>query len=93
MRNVIKYNMYEIEFSKQAIKDLRSIDKNYIATMFEKLKLLAINPYDKTLDIKKLKGLAAYRLRVGEYRVIYEIEKNKLVITIIKVQSRGNVYG
>jgi mRNA interferase RelE/StbE len=85
--------MYEIEFSKQAIKDLQRIPKNYAVILFAKIKLLAVNPYDQALDIKKLKAINGYRLRVGEYRVIYEIEKEKLLILIVKVQIRGNVYG
>lgn len=85
--------MYEIEFTKQALKDLQRIPLNYALTIFEKLKKLSVNPYNKELDIKKLKGLPGYRVRVGEYRVLYDIEAKKLVINIIKVQSRGNVYG
>ena len=40
---------------------------------------MAINPYEQSLDIKKLKGIEGYRMRVGEYRVIYEIENQKLI--------------
>lgn len=85
--------MYGIEFSKQAIKDLQRIPKNYAEIILKKIKLLALDKNNKQLNIKKLKGLEAYRLRVGEYRVIYEISNKKLVITIIKIQTRGNVYG
>jgi mRNA interferase RelE/StbE len=86
--------MYRVEFTRQATKDLKQIPKEYIALIMNKLKTLAINPYEKNLDIKKLKGIeGAYRLRIGLYRVVYEIENKKLLITIIKVQSRGNIYG
>ena len=85
--------MYEVEFNKQAIKDLKRIPKNYATLIFEKIKILAKDPSNKALNIKKLKGIEGYRLRVGEYRVIYEIENNRLIINIIKIQSRGSVYG
>ena len=85
--------MYDIEFTKQALKDLQRIPRNYTVAIFEKIKKLSVNPYNEELDIKKLKGVPGYRLRVGEYRVVYEIEAKKLVINIIKIQSRGNVYG
>lgn len=85
--------MYKVEFTKQAIKDLQRIPKNYTMKIFDRIKLLAKGPFNEGLDIKKLKGVQGYRLRVGEYRVIYEMEKDKLVINVIKIQSRGNVYG
>ncbi len=85
--------MYEVEFNKQAIKDLKRISKNYATLIFEKIKILAKDPSNKALNIKKLKGIEGYRLKVGEYRVIYEIENNRLIINIIKIQSRGSVYG
>ncbi|WP_425362812.1 type II toxin-antitoxin system RelE family toxin [Candidatus Tisiphia endosymbiont of Hybos culiciformis] len=86
--------MYDIEFAKQAIKDLRRIPKDYASHIVNRIKLVAIDPYGVELDIKKLKATdKAYRLRIGNYRVIYEIEEQKLLVTIIKIQSRGNVYG
>jgi mRNA interferase RelE/StbE len=85
--------MYNIEFTKQAIKDLRKIPRNNVSKVIEKIKILSVNPRDSKLDIKQLKGVDGYRLRVGDYRVIYEIEDAKLIIKVIKVQSRGNVYG
>lgn len=86
--------MYNIEFTKQAMKDLHRIPQNYATLIIKKIKQLSINPYDAVLEIKKLKGIEeVYRLRVGDYRVIYELEDKKLLINIIKIQSRGNVYG
>ncbi len=85
--------MYEINFTKQAVKDLRKIPKDYLSNILEKVKKLSVNPYSLELDIKKLKGIEAYRLRVGEYRIIYGIKGQELIINIIKVRSRGNVYG
>ena len=85
--------MYEIELGKQALKDLQKLQLKQKELILSKIKLLAVNPYEQNLDIKKLKGIEGYRMRVGEYRVIYEIINNKLIVRIIKIQSRGNVYG
>jgi len=85
--------MYDIEFTKQATKDLLRIPKGYSVLIIDKIKKLAVDPYSKELDIKKLKGTEGYRLRVGEYRVIYDFDKKKLIVQIVKIQSRGNVYG
>jgi mRNA-degrading endonuclease RelE of RelBE toxin-antitoxin system len=49
--------MYEIEFNKQAIKDLKRIPKNYAALIFEKIRILANDPSNKALNTKKLKGI------------------------------------
>ena len=43
-------------------------------------------------DIKKLKGQEAYRLRVGDYRILYTIEYDVLVITVVAAGNRGQVY-
>lgn len=86
--------MYDIEFTKQAMKDLHRIPQNYAVLIIKKIKQLSINPHDTVLATKKLKGIEElYRLRIGNYRIIYEIKDKKLLINIIKIQSRGNVYG
>lgn len=86
--------MYDIEFTKQALKDLQRVPKNYAVLILKKIKQLSIKPYDKALDVKKLQGIDnAYRLRIGDYRVIYEIENKKLLINVVKIQSRGSVCG
>lgn len=85
--------MYSIEFTKQAAKDITRIPKNQSINIIDRIKKLADNPYSKELDVKKLNGIEGYRLRVGTYRVIYEIHNKKLIVSVIKIQSRGNVYG
>lgn len=91
--NDLFYAMYNVEFTKQATKDLLCIPNNYSVAIIIKIKKMVVNPYSQELDVKKLKGAEGYRLRVGEYRVIYNIDSGKLIIQIIKIQSRGNVYG
>ena len=59
----------------------------------EKLEQLKQNPLDETLDIKSLQGYEnLYRLRIGQVRLIYQIENDKLIIFIIKAGSRGDIY-
>jgi mRNA interferase RelE/StbE len=86
--------VYEVEFTKSSVKDIKSISGKDIAKIMAKIRILSLNPYSDSLDIKKLKGFnKAYRLRIGEYRVIYEINNNKLVIKVVKIAIRGDVYG
>jgi len=85
--------LYIVEFTRNSAKELKAIDPQASVQIMHKIKILAVNPTDKALDIKKLKGFSsAYRLRVGNYRVIYEIQDTKLVITIVKIGSRGDIY-
>ncbi len=85
--------MYNIRFTKEAIKELNLIPKNYSDLIRKKLLTLAENPYNINNNIKRLKTKEeTYRLRVGDYRVIYEIINDLLIIEIIKIKPRGNAY-
>ncbi|MCC8419065.1 MAG: type II toxin-antitoxin system RelE/ParE family toxin [Rickettsia endosymbiont of Glossina mortisans submortisans] len=57
--------------------------------MLEKLEQLKLNPYKENNNIEKLIGYDGYRLRIGDYRVIYRINKGKLEILVINVDVRG----
>ena len=86
--------MYIVEFTRSSAKELKAIDSKASAKIIKKIKVLAGFTANKALDIKKLKGLSnAYRLRIGSYRVIYEIKNTTLIITIVKIGSRGDIYG
>ena len=57
-----------------------------------KLHELAYNPDNQDLDIDILKGRKGFRLRVGQYRVIYTRQDDQLIIEVVKVRSRGDIY-
>lgn len=61
-------------------------------TIREKLVAIAADPYAEHPNSKKLQGREGYRLRVGDWRVIYEIQNDVLVILVLKVAPRGEVY-
>ncbi len=84
--------IYNIEFSPRAEKDYKNLDfdiitKKRIARVIENLK---INPI--TTNSKKLKNSDYWRIRVGDYRIIYYIENDKLIILIIKIGHRREIY-
>ena len=56
----------------------------------EKVELVARDPFSSIP--KKLQGRSGYCLRVGDWRIIYEINKDKVVIIVLKVATRGEVY-
>jgi mRNA interferase RelE/StbE len=84
--------MYEIFFTKQADRALRKMSRNTARLIREKLDQLAQDPYARNPNVTKLQGRPGYRLRVGDWRVIYELEDDRLVIMVLKVAPRGGVY-
>jgi mRNA interferase RelE/StbE len=84
--------MYEILFTKQADRALRKMSRKTARLIREKLDQLAQDPYARNPNVTKLQGRPGYRLRVGDWRVIYELEDDRLVILVLKVAPRGGVY-
>lgn len=80
--------MYKLEWTKRALSDLKDFDNFTLQRIVKKINELSISPFSK--DIKRLKGARGYRLRVGDYRVIFDIEKDS--IFILKVGHRKNIY-
>ena len=57
-----------------------------------KLHEVVLNPDNPDLDIDILKGRKGFRLRVGQYRVIYTRQDDQLIIEVVKIRSRGDIY-
>jgi mRNA interferase RelE/StbE len=84
---------YSIEFDKNAFKYLRKLDKPTRTRIVRTLEILSENPFNSELDIKRMQGtIDEFRLRIGIYRIVYSLENDKLIIYVIKVGSRGDVY-
>ena len=83
--------MYEIIFSRKAAKFISTLPKNYKNKIKEMLTILKENPY--AYPYKKIRGETnLYRIRVGKYRILYEINKNQNQIIILKVDKRERIY-
>lgn len=82
--------MYKITFSKDADKALRRMPRNIAQNIAKKIKQLAAAP-SKMRNVKKLTGHPGYRLRVGNWRVVYTVWDNELLIHVIKIKPRGEV--
>ncbi len=84
---------YKVEFKKSASKEFGALSKNIKTKILDALQVLSANPFTEILNIKKLKGLEkAYRLRIGEYRLIYSVEAKVLTVVVIKIGHRRDVY-
>lgn len=84
--------MHSITYTKRALSTLQSIPKNTARLIREKIHRLAESPYQTSQNIKKLQGRPGYRLRVGDWRVIYEVEDEQLVILVLDIGPRGDIY-
>jgi mRNA interferase RelE/StbE len=84
--------VYKIIFTKEAQKSLLRLPKNTGLLVRQKLEQLAIDPYAPNMNAKKLQNHAGYRLRIGDWRVIYDIQNNELIILVLKIAQRGDVY-
>ncbi|MCD6372967.1 MAG: type II toxin-antitoxin system RelE/ParE family toxin [Thermococcus sp.] len=79
--------------SKKALKELQGIPQHEKELIKDRISKLSFFPLAH-LDVQKLKGYEnVYRLRVGQYRVIFEYLKEDRVVKILKVGKRENVYG
>ena len=84
--------MYKIIFKKEAAKSLDKLQRNVAKSIREKLIAIAANPYAEHPNARKLQGRDGYRLRVGDWRVIYEIQNEQMVILVLRIAPRGEVY-
>jgi len=86
--------MYRLLLHKNVIKFLQSRSSREKLLIIKRLNLLIYNPYNHPeLDIRKLTGSEdIYRLRVGKYRILYEIKESELLVLVMVAASRGDVY-
>jgi mRNA interferase RelE/StbE len=81
---------YKIIFTKNVKKDFRKIPKPEASKILNEIAELAKNP--RSSKTKKLKGEKLFRLRVGNYRVIYDIQDNLMLIFVVKLGHRSDIY-
>lgn len=84
---------YSFRFTSAAQRQLRAISRPDAMRILTALTRLGDDPYREDADVKKLTGLSGlYRLRVGNYRVAYQIIDGELLIVVVKVGDRRDVY-
>jgi len=81
---------YSIEILRSAQKELAKINEIDRIKLINSIRSLALEP--RPNGCKKLSGRSAWRIRIGNYRIIYEIQDQKLVILIVAVGHRKNIY-
>ena len=79
---------YQIEFKPKAVKDCKKIDKSILISIFSKIEALSNNLEG---DVKKLTNFTPeYRLRIGDYRILFETENDKIII--YRIRHRREIY-
>ncbi len=81
---------YSLAFKKSVAKDLRKIPNNDVERILECINLLCENP--RADGCIKLSNQDRYRVRQGNYRIVYEIQDLELIILVVKVAHRSEVY-
>lgn len=83
-------NTYDIDFRPAALRELRKIDRSTQPRIRGAIALLAQDP--RPPASRPLRGRDGYRLRVGDYRIIYTIENGVLLIVVVTNGHRREVY-
>jgi mRNA interferase RelE/StbE len=81
---------HSIEFKPSALKGLKALSYDLRLKISKAVNVLATNP--RPSGCKKLEGQNAYRIRVGDYRVVYEIHDDVLIVLVVRVAHRREVY-
>lgn len=84
--------MYRVIYSKEAKRMLSKIPRKTALLIQAKIEAIATQPYAPHPNASKLQGRDGYRLRVGDWRVIYEVVNQQLIIHVVRIAARGSVY-
>lgn len=82
---------YELTFTRDAEKGLAALPKADARRIVAKLEDVAADP-QAAAGVVKLQGVDGYRIRSGNWRAVFLLDHGRLVVTVIKVEKRGNVY-
>ncbi len=81
---------YELVFRKSVARDFRPIPKKDVARILRSIERLRDDP--RPVGCEKLSGQERYRIRQGRYRILYEVLDTQLVVTVVKIGHRKDVY-
>ena len=84
--------MFKIRFSKNAGKALHKMPRNLAILIRAKIDEVAADPYAANNNIRALQGRSGYRLRIGDWRVIYELDDVLRILAVERIAPRGGAY-
>ncbi len=84
--------MWSVVYSADALKMLSRMDATLAKRVRAKIVALARDPRAPNNNVKKLTGVPGYRLRVGDWRVIYTLRQEVLTVVVVRIGHRSEVY-
>jgi len=84
--------MWSVEYTAEALQALTRMDRTIAQRVRSKILALARDPRAPNNNVKKLAGIEGYRLRVGDWRVIYTLKHQTLIVVVIRVGHRSEIY-
>lgn len=87
----LKNCVYTVRYTSDALKALRRMPRNMAELIQKKIADLALDPAHAR-NVKPLKGRPGYRLRVGDWRIVYDVQTDVLTLIVIEIGPRGSIY-
>ena len=84
--------MFDIAYSNTALKSRKRLPANLRKRLSAKIEAVARDPHGPQPQVKPLKGLGAYRLRVGDWRVLYELHEDTETLVVLDIRKREEAY-
>ena len=81
---------YELVFKKSVAKDLRAFPQQDVKRVLQRIRALSSDP--RPSGCEKLSAFERYRVRQGSYRIVYEIEDARLIVLVVRIGHRREVY-
>ncbi|MGH6661771.1 MAG: type II toxin-antitoxin system RelE family toxin [Rhodospirillales bacterium] len=84
--------MWSVAYTADAIRTLKRMDRTVARRIRARILVLARDPKAPNNNVRKLAGIAGYRLRVGDWRVIYTLKHEVLTVIVVRIGHRSEVY-
>ncbi len=84
--------MYKLKYRRQARNYLARLPFKIKSRIVDKLHMMQRNPDDISIDAEKIKGGEGFRMRVGPFRIIFVRHEDSLIIEVITIRPRGDIY-
>lgn len=81
---------YNLRLRQSALKELENLPRRELARVMSRIETLADKPHPPGCE--KLSGQERYRVRQGDYRIVYEVDESRQVVTVVKIGHRREVY-
>ena len=84
--------MFKITYSRQAIKGMMQLQPARRQAVIKRINAIAASPFAQYPNVARLASSQAYRLRIGDWRVIYEVDRKTRVMHVVIIAPRGRAY-